>query len=124
MTKGNKISDVEIYCIEKMTLEGKSVDEISDFPNRDARTVKKYSDNVEVPEVEEVVAEESVAEEGEERYAKPNKKTTHFLHETGEKGNKGVTIMTPNESSRADETRSLRLSQNTKRNIHKISNDE
>ncbi len=123
MTKGNKISDVEIYCIEKMTLEGKSVDEISDFLKRDARTIKKYSDSVEVPEV--AAEEEVVAEEKEEsRYAEASKKSTHFLHETAEKGNKGVTIMTPNESSRADETRSLRLSQNTKRNIHKISNDE
>ena len=121
MTKGNKISDVEIYCIEKMVMEGKSVDEISDFLKRDARTIKKYSDSVEVPEVtEEVVAEEKE----ESRYAEASKKSTHFLHETAEKGNKGVTIMTPNESTRADETRSLRLSQNTKRNIHKISNDE
>lgn len=118
MTKGNKISDAEIYCIEKMTLEGKSVDDISEFIKRDARTVRKYSDNVEVPEVE--VKEEVVAE----KYAKPDAKNTHFLHKTAEKGSRGVTIMTPNESARADETRSLRLSQNTKRNIHKISKND
>jgi hypothetical protein len=115
MSKGNKISDAEVYCIEKMTMEGKSVDEISDFIKRDARTVKKYSDSVEVidKKTEDV-----------EKYAKSDNKNTHFLHTTAEKNSKGVTIMTPNESARADETRHLRLSQDTKRNVHKISKND
>ncbi|NVM35807.1 MAG: hypothetical protein HWN81_09440 [Candidatus Lokiarchaeota archaeon] len=118
MTKGNKISDVEIYCIEKMVMEGKSVEEISNFLKRDSRTIKKYSDNVEIPE------HETVEEESSKRYAKSDKNSTHFVHKTGSKNNQGVTIMTPNESARADETRSLRLSKNTKKNIHTISENE
>ena len=114
MSKGNKISDAEIYCIEKMVMEGKSVDEISEFLKRDSRTVKKYSDNVEVPEVKKE----------EKRFAKSDKNSTHFVHKTEGKKNKGVTIMTPNESARSDEMRSLRLSKNVKKNIHTISEDE
>ncbi|NVM35774.1 MAG: hypothetical protein HWN81_09275 [Candidatus Lokiarchaeota archaeon] len=118
MSKGNKISDVEIYCIEMMVMEGKSVEEISEFLKRDSRTIKKYSDNVEKPENtnEEVVEEK--------RFAKSDKNSTHFVHKTAAKNNKGVTIMTPNESARSDEMRSLRLSKNTKKNIHTISKDE
>jgi hypothetical protein len=121
MTKGNKISDIEIYCIEKMVMEGKSVEEISVFLKRDSRTVKKYSDNIDPYENNTVEQDAAV---NEKRFAKADKTSTHFVHETEGKKNKGVTIMTPNESARSDEMRSLRLSKDVKKNIHTISEDE
>ena len=102
MKKG-PLSKAEKYCIENMKQEGSSVNEISEFLGRSESMVSTHL--------------------GEEVEVVNKNNTTKFIRETAEKRNKGVSIMTAEQSTQADDLRPTRESKKLMKNIHKISDD-
>ncbi len=106
MKKG-PLSKAEKYCIDNMNQEGSTVEEISEFLDRSESMVTNH-----------------LGDEAPQEVEAPNKNnTTQFIRETAEKRNKGVSIMTPEQSTRSDDMRSNKQSKKMGQHIHKISDD-
>lgn len=101
-TKG--LSKQEKYIIQGMLIEENSIEDISKYLDREVELVSGFVQDLPANWLN-LNVEEPVQEE-ESNTQKPNT-MMHFINKTG-KGNKGVTIMTPVASERADVNRSGR----------------
>jgi|VirMetMinimDraft_7_1064189.scaffolds.fasta_scaffold126591_2 hypothetical protein len=105
-TKG--LSKQEKYMIQGMLIEDNSIEDIAKYLDREVELVNGFVQDLPANwmnlELVESVNEELTTEESNTQ--KPNT-MMHFINKTG-KGNKGVTIMTPVASERADANRSGR----------------
>jgi len=115
MKKG-KMTQVEKYCVDNMAKEGESSQDIAEFLDRPVALVEKYMP--ELPAEEELKKRPST---------KINK--TQFIRETAAKKEKAVSIMTGQESSRSEQTRSSRVGRDKvikkyQKVIHKIKDED
>lgn len=101
-TKG--LSKQEKYMIQGMLIEENSIEDIAKYLDREVELVSGFVQDLPANWLS-LNVEEPVQEE-ESNTQKPNT-MMHFINKTG-KGNKGVTIMTPVASERADANRSGR----------------